>query len=69
VIQNANTLLKDRILFGSDFPVFDPDRWMSEFADADFRDDVRPGILRENAARLLGIDLEACAPGSPISFI
>jgi hypothetical protein len=68
IIQNANTLLKDRVLFGSDFPVFHPDRWMSEFAEANFRDEVRDGILRGNAARLLGIDLEACAPGHPISF-
>ena len=69
VVHNANTLLKDRILFGSDFPVFDPDRWMSEFDEAGFRDDVKPGILRENAARLLGIDLDACVPGNPIPFI
>lgn len=69
VVHNANTLLKDRVLFGSDFPVFDPDRWMSEFHEADFRDDVKPGILRENAARLLGIDLDACVPGNPIPFI
>ena len=68
IIQNANTLLKDRVLFGSDFPVFHPDRWMSEFAEADFRDEVRDGILRENAARLLGINLDSCVPGSPISY-
>lgn len=68
IVQNANTLLKDRVLFGSDFPVFHPDRWMSEFAEVDFRDEVRPGILRENAARLLGINLDACVPGNPISF-
>jgi hypothetical protein len=68
IVQNANTLLKDRVLFGSDFPVFHPDRWMSEFTEADFRDEVRDGILRGNAARLLGINLDACLPGSPISF-
>ena len=68
VVQNANTLLRDRILFGSDFPVLHPDRWLEEFHAAPFRDEVRPGILRENAARLLQIDLEASGNGRPIRF-
>ena len=55
LVQYANTLLRDRILFGSDFPLITPDRWLEDFARADFRDDVRPLVLKENAARLLGL--------------
>jgi uncharacterized protein len=55
LVQYANTLLRDRVLFGSDFPLITPDRWLDDFARADFRDDVRPLILKENAARLLGL--------------
>jgi predicted TIM-barrel fold metal-dependent hydrolase len=53
LVQYANTLLKDRILFGSDFPLITPDRWLKDFADAGFKDDVKPLILKENAKRLL----------------
>ena len=56
LIQYANTLLKHKILFGSDYPLFTPDRWMADFKQAPFRDEVRPLILKHNAARLLGLE-------------
>jgi predicted TIM-barrel fold metal-dependent hydrolase len=55
LVQYSNTLLKHKVLFGSDFPLLTPDRWLADFEQAPFRDEVRPLILRENAARLLGI--------------
>jgi predicted TIM-barrel fold metal-dependent hydrolase len=55
LVQHANTLIPDKVLFGSDFPVLTPDRWLADFAERDFRDSVRPGILKENAARVLGL--------------
>jgi predicted TIM-barrel fold metal-dependent hydrolase len=55
LVQYANTLLKHKVLFGSDYPLLTPDRWLEEFERAPFRDEVRPLILKENAARLLGI--------------
>ena len=42
LVQYANTLLRDRVLFGSDYPLITPDRWLEDFARADFRDEVRP---------------------------
>jgi predicted TIM-barrel fold metal-dependent hydrolase len=54
LIQYANTLLKKKMLFGSDYPLIAPDRWMADFEKAPFRDEVRPLILKENAARLFG---------------
>ena len=55
LLQYANTLLKHKMLFGSDYPWITPDRWLADFAAIDIRDDVRPLILRENAARLFGL--------------
>ena len=55
LIQYANTQLRTKVLFGSDFPLITPDRWLSDFAEAPFKDEVRPLILKENAARLLGL--------------
>jgi predicted TIM-barrel fold metal-dependent hydrolase len=55
LIQYANTLLKNKVLFGSDFPLITPDRWLADFAKIAIRDEVRPLILKENAVRLLGL--------------
>jgi predicted TIM-barrel fold metal-dependent hydrolase len=55
LVQYSNTLLKDRVLFGSDFPLITPERWMSDFAEAGFKESVMPGILKDNAMRLLGM--------------
>jgi uncharacterized protein len=58
LVRYANTLLKDRVLFGSDYPMITPDRWLADFEQLDIRPDVRPLILKENAARLLGLRTE-----------
>ena len=55
LVQYANTLLKDRMLFGSDYPVLAPERWMAEFDKLPIKPEVRPLILKENAIRLLGL--------------
>ena len=55
LVQYANTQLREKVLFGSDFPLITPDRWLADFAEAPFRDEVRPLVLKENAARLLGL--------------
>lgn len=59
LIQYANTLLKHKMLFGSDFPLITPDRWLDDFAKIPIKDEVRPLILKENAARLLGLTKQA----------
>ena len=53
LIQYANTLLKNRVLFGSDNPVIDPERWLADFAKLAIKPEVRPLILKDNAAKLL----------------
>jgi uncharacterized protein len=55
LVQHANTLLKEKVLFGSDFPVITPDRWLADLDRTEIRDSVRPLILKDNAARLLGL--------------
>jgi len=53
LVRYANTLLKDKILFGSDYPVIAPERWIAEFEKLDIKPEVRPLIMKENAAKLL----------------
>jgi len=53
LVRYANSLLKEKVLFGSDWPAITPDRWLNDFAQLDIKEDVRPLILKENARRLL----------------
>ena len=55
LVQYANTLLKEKVLFGSDYPWLTPDRWLADFEKIGIRDEVRPLILKDNAVRLLGL--------------
>jgi predicted TIM-barrel fold metal-dependent hydrolase len=55
LVQYANTLLRKKVLFGSDYPLITPDRWLADFATLPIRDEVRPLILKENAASLLAL--------------
>jgi predicted TIM-barrel fold metal-dependent hydrolase len=54
-VQYANTQLRRKVLFGSDYPLITPERWLRDFEQAGFRDEVKPLILKDNAAALLGL--------------
>lgn len=56
LVAQANSLLKRKVLFGSDFPALSPDRWLDDFAKLEFKDEVRSLILKENAVRLFGLE-------------
>ncbi|WP_440103014.1 amidohydrolase family protein [Streptosporangium sp. H16] len=56
LVRYANTLLKDKVLFGSDYPMITPDRWLADFDALDIKPEVRPKIVKDNAVRLLGLD-------------
>ena len=53
LVQYARTLLQDKVLFGSDYPAIQPDRWLKDFEALDIKEDVRRKILLENARKLL----------------
>ena len=55
LVQHANTILQDRILFGSDYPFLTPERWMADFEKAGFKPEVHEKILLTNAKRLLDL--------------
>jgi predicted TIM-barrel fold metal-dependent hydrolase len=55
LVRAANGLLRHKVLFGSDYPVITPDRWLADFAGLEIKPEVRPLILKQNAARVLGL--------------
>ncbi len=55
LIQHVNTLLQDKCLFGSDYPMLDVERWLTEFDGLAIRDEVRPKIMVDNARKLFDL--------------
>ncbi|MCR2762906.1 amidohydrolase family protein [Microbacterium sp. zg.B48] len=62
LVRAANSFLKSRVLFGSDFPMLTPDRWIGDAGKTALKPEVMPGIMRDNAARLLGLHSETKRP-------
>jgi predicted TIM-barrel fold metal-dependent hydrolase len=58
VVHYANSLLQDRVLFGTDWPALDIDRSLAEFEALDLKPGVRRKILRNNAMNLFGLPFE-----------
>ena len=65
LVRYADTLLQDKVLFGSDYPLITPDRWLADFEKLAIREQVRPKILKQNAVRVLGLtDRSATDPAA-----
>ena len=55
LVRAANTFLREKVLFGSDYPLIRPERWVRDFEQLEIRDEVKPLIMKENAIRALGL--------------
>jgi uncharacterized protein len=62
LVRAARSYLQDRVLFGSDYPMLHPVRWMNDFAALGFDEAVVRKIMLSNALRLLGLDEPAPTP-------
>jgi predicted TIM-barrel fold metal-dependent hydrolase len=67
VRQYVNSRIQDKVLFGSDWPGLDPDRWLAEFDALGFKPEVRQKVVLDNAKRLFGLTQEpaAATPAGP----
>lgn len=54
-VRYMNSIMPEKFLFGSDFPLFPPSRWLEEFDKLNLKDGVREKVLRDNALRVLGL--------------
>lgn len=55
IVQYANGQLRSKMLFGSDFPLIAPERWLAQFTEVGFKPEVHDLILKKNAMRVLGL--------------
>jgi predicted TIM-barrel fold metal-dependent hydrolase len=55
LVRAANHVLRHKVLFGSDFPLLTPERWLSDLGRLELKPDVIPLMLKHNAAAVLGL--------------
>lgn len=55
VVHYANSIINKRVLFGTDWPVLDADRWVKEFAELGFKEESQRRIMLDNARELFGL--------------
>lgn len=54
LVKLSNNVLSSKVLFGTDYPLITPQKWLGAFAELPLREEVRPKILKDNALRVLG---------------
>jgi hypothetical protein len=52
LVQYLNTYGREKVLFGTDWPVVDPQRAIREIDELAIRPEAKPFLLRENALRV-----------------
>lgn len=61
LVRAAGGMLRRKTLFGTDYPLITPQRWLADFEALEVKPEAVPLILKENAVRVLGLDGGAAA--------
>src|ERR1700761_1283405 len=56
LVRAANSYLQDKVLFGTDYPLLTPDRWLRDFESLEFKPEAKAKILLHNAIKVLGLE-------------
>jgi predicted TIM-barrel fold metal-dependent hydrolase len=54
-VHYANSYGKHKVMFGTDWPVIDPERGVAEVDELGFRDDAKQMLMRDNALRVFNL--------------
>ena len=55
LVRAAGSMLRHKVLFGTDYPLITPERWMEDFGTLGIDQERWAGILKGNAAGVLGL--------------
>ena len=55
LVRAAGGMLRSKVLFGTDYPLITPERWLEDFAELGIKPELLDGILKRNAAGVLGL--------------
>jgi predicted TIM-barrel fold metal-dependent hydrolase len=54
VLQYAGSILQDKVMFGTDYPMLEPDEWLADFEEnTDYPPEIQRKLLWENAEAFL----------------
>jgi len=56
LVRAANSYLQDKVLFGTDYPLLTPERWLRDFDALDLKPEAKSKILKANAVKVLGLE-------------
>jgi predicted TIM-barrel fold metal-dependent hydrolase len=56
LVRAANSYLQDKVLFGTDYPLLTPERWLKDFDALELKPAAKAKILKANAVKVLGLD-------------
>jgi uncharacterized protein len=62
LVQQVNSVIPHKALFGSDAPSLPLERWLSDFEQLPFKPEVRQKIMLDNAVKLFGLDDRVGSP-------
>lgn len=55
LVRAINGFLREKVLFGTDYPLLSPERWIASFDELDIKPEIRPLVMKANALRVLGL--------------
>lgn len=55
LVRAAGGMLRSKVLFGTDYPLITPERWLADFEQLEIKPELLDGILKRNAAAVLGL--------------
>lgn len=55
LVRAAGGMLRAKVLFGTDYPLITPERWIEDFEQLGIKPELLDGILKRNAAGVLGL--------------
>jgi len=55
LVRAAGGMLRSKVLFGTDYPLITPERWLADFEQLEIKPALLDGILKRNAAAVLGL--------------
>ncbi len=56
LVRLSNNVLSKKVLFGTDFPLITPEKWLKAFRELPIKEEVVPLVMKENALKVLGVN-------------
>ncbi len=55
LIKFTNSILQDKVMFGSGYPLFEPEEWLRQFEKLSLSSQVQEKVILKNASKFFSI--------------